>query len=83
MLINYELNCFQIKKIYLVSNIQILTWFFINKHSSNFFNLYPEPIGFKSPTLSSDFEGTRLRKSSKNAIVLLCQSQGYPVPEFR
>ncbi|XP_029347303.1 Down syndrome cell adhesion molecule-like protein Dscam2 isoform X35 [Acyrthosiphon pisum] len=42
-----------------------------------------EPIGFKSPTLSSDFEGTRLRKSSKNAIVILCQSQGYPVPEFR
>ncbi|XP_050054048.1 cell adhesion molecule Dscam2 isoform X18 [Aphis gossypii] len=42
-----------------------------------------EPIGFKSPTLSSDFEGTRLKKSSKNAIVLLCQSQGYPVPEFR
>lgn len=48
-----------------------------------FSNLYIEPVGFKSPTLSSDFEGTRLRKSSKNAIVLLCQSQGYPVPEFR
>lgn len=44
---------------------------------------YLEPVGLKSPTLSSDFEGTRLRKSSKNAIVLLCQSQGYPVPEFR
>lgn len=50
----------------------------------NYLNMYLlEPVGFKSPTLSSDFEGTRLRKSSKNAIVLLCQSQGYPVPEFR
>lgn len=75
-----NLFTFKLKWTYLISNIQILT---INKRSSNFFNLYPEPIGFKSPTLSSDFEGTRLRKSSKNAIVILCQSQGYPVPEFR
>ncbi|XP_050520802.1 cell adhesion molecule Dscam2 isoform X50 [Daktulosphaira vitifoliae] len=42
-----------------------------------------DPVGFKAPSLSSDFEGTRVRKISKNDIALLCQSQGFPIPEFR
>lgn len=77
------MNTFQVKDP--ISNIQMLKKIVkIRILAVNYLNLYLlEPVGFKSPTLSSDFEGTRLRKSSKNAIVLLCQSQGYPVPEFR
>ncbi|XP_050054049.1 cell adhesion molecule Dscam2 isoform X19 [Aphis gossypii] len=42
-----------------------------------------EPVGYKAPTLSSDFSSTGLKKRVKGPIVLLCQSQGYPVPDFR
>ncbi|XP_060864230.1 cell adhesion molecule Dscam2 isoform X45 [Metopolophium dirhodum] len=42
-----------------------------------------EPVGYKAPTLSSDFSSTGLKKRVNIPIVLLCQSQGYPVPDFR
>ncbi|XP_026814897.1 Down syndrome cell adhesion molecule-like protein Dscam2 isoform X48 [Rhopalosiphum maidis] len=42
-----------------------------------------EPVGYKAPTLSSDFSSTGLKKRVNGPIVLLCQSQGYPVPDFR
>lgn len=42
-----------------------------------------EPIGIKSPTFSSDFKGTILNRRAKTNIVLLCQFQGYPVPDHR
>lgn len=75
---------FELIEFYHISNIQVFSLFYRNNNFFSKFKIfYLEPVGFKSPTLSSDFEGTRLRKSSKNAIVLLCQSQGYPVPEFR
>jgi len=44
---------------------------------------FSEPVGYKAPTLSSDFSSTGLKKRANGPIVLLCQSQGYPVPDFR
>lgn len=44
---------------------------------------FSEPVGYKAPTLSSDFSSTGLKKRVNGPIVLLCQSQGYPVPDFR
>lgn len=44
---------------------------------------FSEPVGYKAPTLSSDFSSTGLKKRIKTSIVLLCQSQGYPVPDFK
>ncbi|XP_025202783.1 Down syndrome cell adhesion molecule-like protein Dscam2 isoform X34 [Melanaphis sacchari] len=42
-----------------------------------------DPIGIKSPAFSSDSKGTIFNRRSKSDIVLLCESQGYPVPDHR
>ncbi|XP_060838261.1 cell adhesion molecule Dscam2 isoform X30 [Rhopalosiphum padi] len=42
-----------------------------------------DPIGIKSPAFSSDSKGTIFNRRSKSDFVLLCESQGYPVPDHR
>jgi len=45
--------------------------------------LFLDPVGIKSPAFSSDSKGTIFNRRSKSDIVLLCESQGYPVPDHR
>lgn len=45
--------------------------------------LFLDPVGIKSPAFSSDLKGTIFTRHANSDIVLLCQSQGYPVPEYR
>ncbi|XP_029347305.1 Down syndrome cell adhesion molecule-like protein Dscam2 isoform X39 [Acyrthosiphon pisum] len=42
-----------------------------------------DPVGIKSPAFSSDSKGTIFNRRAKSDIVLLCESQGYPVPDHR
>ncbi|XP_050054062.1 cell adhesion molecule Dscam2 isoform X32 [Aphis gossypii] len=42
-----------------------------------------DPVGIKSPAFSSDSKGTIFNRRSNSDIVLLCESQGYPVPDHR
>lgn len=46
-------------------------------------DLFLDPVGIKSPTFSSDLKGTIFNRRANADIVLLCQSQGYPVPDHR
>lgn len=42
-----------------------------------------EPVGTKAPGFSSDFKSFTLARSAGQSFGLLCQAQGFPVPNFR
>lgn len=46
-------------------------------------HLFLDPVGIKSPAFSSDSKGAIFNRRAKSDIVLMCQSQGYPVPDHR
>jgi len=48
-----------------------------------FIQSFLDPVGIKSPAFSSDSKGTIFNRRAKSDIVLLCESQGYPIPDHR
>lgn len=66
-------------KLFVLTCISIINCTYIISSIQSFL----DPVGIKSPVFSSDSKGTIFNRRAKSDIVLMCESQGYPVPDHR
>lgn len=46
-------------------------------------SIHSEPVGAKSPTLSSDIKWSGIERKFNQSLVMLCPAQGFPAPITR
>lgn len=59
------------------------TFFLVQYYCNISMYVCAEPVGMKAPTFSTDTKITAFVRNEGHSCNLLCQAQGYPVPNFR